>query len=72
MDEAMSVATKIAAQSAPVAALAKLAVNEAFESSLTSGLLMEKKLFESTFAIEDQKIGMGAFVAKQAPQFKHK
>ena len=52
--------------------LAKEAVNASFESSLTEGIRLERKFFESTFATEDQKEGMGAFVAKRDPNWNHK
>jgi enoyl-CoA hydratase len=39
---------------------------------LSEGLLFERRLFHSLFATEDQKEGMAAFVAKRAPQFKHR
>ena len=43
----------------------------AFESSLAEGLRLERALFYSTFATQDQKIGMKAFVEKAEPAFKH-
>ena len=42
----------------------------AFESSLAEGLRFERALFYSTFATQDQKIGMKAFVEKAEPAFK--
>lgn len=38
--------------------LAKEAINASFETNLTEGLRLERKLFESTFATKDQKEGM--------------
>ena len=43
----------------------------AFESSLAEGLRLERALFYSTFATQDQKLGMKAFVEKAEPAFKH-
>ncbi|SEI70685.1 enoyl-CoA hydratase [Allopseudospirillum japonicum] len=70
--EALKVATKIAAQSRPVTLMIKEAVNQAFESSLADGLKLERRLFASSFALEDQKEGMRAFVEKRRPEFKHR
>ncbi|RVH80649.1 enoyl-CoA hydratase, partial [Sinorhizobium medicae] len=36
------------------------------------GLRFERRLFQSLFATEDQKEGMGAFVAKRKAEFKNK
>jgi enoyl-CoA hydratase len=52
--------------------MAKESVNRAFESSLTEGLLFERRVFHATFAIEDQKEGMAAFVEKRKPTFKNR
>ena len=54
MEEAMKAAEKIAAMSRLAAALAKEAVNRAFETTLTEGIRFERNLFHSTFALEDQ------------------
>ena len=72
LDVAAKMATKIASYSRPVVELAKLAVNKAQESSLAEGIHLERRLFFSTFALEDRKIGMDAFVAKEKPVWKHK
>ena len=71
LDEALKTAAKIASYSQPVVGIAKVCVNAAFESSLAEGLRLERALFYSTFATEDQKIGMKAFVEKAKPEFKH-
>jgi enoyl-CoA hydratase len=72
MAEAMAVAEKIAASSLPVVMMLKESVNRAFETGLTEGVLFERRLFHSQFALEDQKEGMAAFVEKRKPVFKHK
>jgi enoyl-CoA hydratase len=72
MDEAMAVADKIASYSLPVAMMAKEAVNRAYEVSLAEGVRFERRLFHATFALEDQKEGMAAFVEKRKPKFKHR
>ncbi|MDH5352595.1 MAG: enoyl-CoA hydratase [Betaproteobacteria bacterium] len=72
MEEAMAMAGKIAGYSLPVAMMAKESVNRAFEGSLSEGVLFERRLFHSMFALEDQKEGMAAFVEKRKPTFKNK
>ncbi|HVM85628.1 MAG TPA: enoyl-CoA hydratase [Candidatus Binatia bacterium] len=72
MEEAMAVADKIAAMSLPVAMMAKESVNRAFESTLAEGIRFERRMFHATFATEDQKEGMGAFVEKRKPAFKNR
>jgi len=72
MDEAMAVADKIAAYSLPVAMMIKESVNRAYESSLSEGILFERRLFHSGFALADQKEGMAAFVEKRKPVFKNR
>ena len=70
MDTAIKVADRIAGMSTPVAIMAKEAVNRAFETSLAEGLRFERRLFHASFATEDQKEGMAAFVDKRQPEFK--
>ena len=72
MDEAFAVADKVAGYSLPVAMMIKESVNRAYESSLTEGILFERRLFHSGFALEDQKEGMSAFVEKRKPAFKNR
>jgi enoyl-CoA hydratase len=72
LDEALAVATKIAGYSLPVVLKVKEAVNRAYESSLAEGLLFERREFHSTFALDDQKEGMRAFVDKRKPNFKNR
>ncbi len=71
-DEALKVAAKIADMSAPVAMMVKEAVNRAYETTLSEGVRFERRLFHSTFALEDQKEGMAAFIEKRKPQFKNR
>ena len=70
--EALKVAGKIAKMSRPAVYMIKESVNVAFESSLQEGLRFERRAFASTFATEDQKEGMQAFVEKRKPEFKHR
>jgi len=71
LDEALAVAARIAEMSRPIAMMVKESVNRAFETTLAEGVRFERRLFHSTFATEDQKEGMAAFVAKRKPAFKN-
>lgn len=70
LDETLKLAREIARQSPVAVKLAKEAVNNAFNSTLDEGLIFERKNFYLTFASEDQKEGMAAFVEKRNPEFK--
>ena len=72
MDEALAVAQKIAGYSLPVVMMIKEAVNRAYETALSEGVLFERRLFHSSFALEDQKEGMAAFFEKRKPTFKNR
>jgi len=72
IDEALKAAQKIADQSLPVVMLAKETVNRAYETTLAEGIRFERRVFHSTFAVEDRKEGMTAFIEKRKPVFKHK
>jgi enoyl-CoA hydratase len=71
-EEAIALATKIASFSLPAVMKIKEAINRAYESSLAEGLQFERREFHGTFALEDQKEGMRAFVEKRKPSFKHR
>ncbi|WP_394025694.1 enoyl-CoA hydratase [Xanthobacter flavus] len=68
--EAQAVAEGIATKSRISTMAIKEAVNRAFETSLSEGLLFERRTFHALFATQDQKEGMAAFVEKRAPQFR--
>lgn len=70
MHEATQLAKEIASMSPVSAKLAKESVNRAFETHLEEGLFFERKNFYLTFASEDQKEGMQAFVEKRKPEYK--
>lgn len=72
MEEALSLAAKIADMSTPAVMLAKSAVERAHETSLAEGLTFERMAFYSLFATEDQKEGMAAFVEKRKAQFRNR
>jgi enoyl-CoA hydratase len=68
--EALALGQAIAEMSPVALRLAKEAVNQAFEGSLTEGLTVERKNFYLTFTTEDRKEGMSAFIEKRKPAFK--
>ena len=70
LDEAMTAAKKIASLSPLAVVMNKELVNTALETTLTEGVRIERRLFHSLFAFEDQKEGMAAFVEKRKPMFK--
>ena len=72
VDEAVKTAQAIAGKSLPMAMMAKESVNRAYETTLAEGVRFERRLFHSSFATEDQKEGMAAFVEKRKPDFKNR
>jgi enoyl-CoA hydratase len=70
--EAVKVGEKIASLSAPAVAVAKEAVNRAFETTLAEGVKFERRSFQALFATEDQKEGMAAFAEKRKPAFRNR
>ena len=67
--EALKIAERIANLSPVAVAMAKQAVNRAFETTLVEGVMHERALFLSMFGTPDQKEGMAAFVEKRKPSF---
>ncbi|MGE0771417.1 MAG: enoyl-CoA hydratase-related protein [Cyclobacteriaceae bacterium] len=72
LHEAVQLAKEIAQMSPIAVQLGKEAINRSFEANLDEGLAFERKNFYMTFASEDQKEGMSAFIEKRAPNFKGK
>jgi enoyl-CoA hydratase len=71
LTEALATASTIAAFSGPVAMMAKESVNRAFETTLAEGIRFERRVFQATFALADQKEGMDAFLSKRDADFTH-
>ncbi len=69
-DEALQLATEIAARAPLAVQLGKEAINQAFETSLSEGLANERRAFTLLFASHDQKEGMAAFIEKRPPEWK--
>ena len=70
MEEALAAAAKIASLSPLAVMMNKELVQAAYETTLTTGVALERRLFHSLFAFEDQKEGMAAFVEKRKPDFR--
>ena len=66
-----NLAKNIAKKSLPILILAKEAISRSFESTLSEGMINERRLFQSTFELEDRKEGMTAFLEKRSPKFKN-
>ncbi|XP_028525038.2 probable enoyl-CoA hydratase, mitochondrial [Apis cerana] len=69
--EAIKLGEKIASHSQLIVAMAKESVNIAYETTLKEGLHFEKKIFHGTFATDDRKEGMTAFIEKRSPKFNN-
>ena len=72
LDEALRLAETIAEKSQPIVALAKEAVNVAYETTLSEGIRFERRVFYATFAAEDRREGMQAFIEKRTPNFNNR
>ena len=72
LPEALKTAGRIAEMSRPIVMMIKESVNRAYETTLSEGVRFERRLFHATFATEDQKEGMAAFVEKRKPGFRHR
>jgi enoyl-CoA hydratase len=71
-EEALAIAARIGSFSLPVVLKIKEAINRAYESSLAEGLLFERREFHATFALDDRREGMRAFVEKRKPAFRNR
>ena len=70
MEDATATAQKIAEKSLIATMAVKEAVNRSFETTLSEGLLFERRMFHAMFATEDQSEGMTAFKEKREAQFR--
>lgn len=71
MEEVLAAAAAISSMSLPVVMMIKESINRAYETTLAEGVQYERRLFYSTFATEDQKEGMAAFMEKRSPSFRN-
>ena len=58
--------------SEPVLANAKEVINASFEMPLEEGLMLEKREFWASFALDDPHEGMRAWLENRTPRFSHK
>ena len=72
VEESLNTAAQIASMGRMAAMTAIEAVDRAEHTSLSEGILFERRLFHSLFATADQKEGMAAFMDKRAANFKNK
>ena len=72
LPQALEAAKTIAARPALAIRAAKEAVHRGQEVGLSDGIALERRLFHSLFATEDQKEGMAAFAEKRPAAFKHR
>jgi len=69
MEETLGAALMICEYSQLAVMAAKESVNRSFESSLSDGVMFERRVFHALFSTEDQKEGMAAFLEKRKPDF---
>ncbi|TSD57434.1 enoyl-CoA hydratase [Variovorax sp. KBS0712] len=72
MPAALALAARIAAYSLPALVAIKESVNRAWESSLSEGILFERRQLHARFATEDAHEGLRAFLTRRPPVFGHR
>ena len=72
LDEALKLASELAERAPMALQMGKEAVNQAFETSLSEGLNVERRAFQILFATQDQQEGMTAFLEKRQPDWSGK
>ncbi len=70
--EAVKIAERVSEMSRPIAMMVKESVNRAYETTLAEGVRFERRVFHATFATEDRKEGMAAFIDKRKPAFRNR
>jgi len=70
MEETKKVAAQIAANGPVGVRLAKVVVDAGFNMDLTEACSLESYAFSISFATEDQKEGMAAFIEKRKPGYR--
>jgi enoyl-CoA hydratase len=72
MQEARHLAEKISQKPGYAIALCKESVNTGLDMNLVQGCALEAQLFGLSFATQDQKEGMAAFLEKRPPIFRNR
>ena len=72
LERTLALAAQIASFSLPALMAIKESVNRAWESSLTEGILFERRGLHARFASADAHEGMNAFLEKRKPEFQHR
>src|SRR5579872_6968267 len=70
--EALKLAGAIAAMSRPAVLATKESINRAYETTLSEGMVSERRLFYGLFSTEDRREGMAAFLEKRPAAFKNR
>ncbi len=70
--DTLALAARIAGYSLPALMAIKESVNRSWESSLSEGILYERRELHARFASEDAHEGMKAFLSKRPPVFGHR
>ena len=71
IDQTLALADQIAGYSLPALMAIKESVNRAWESTLSEGILFERRELHARFASADAHEGMHAFLDKRKPEFQH-
>jgi len=72
LTEAVKIAERISEMSRPIAMMVKESVNRAYETTLAEGVRFERRVFHATFATDDRREGMAAFIEKRKPAFRNR
>ncbi len=72
MEEAMKMATKIASNGQIAVKYSKVAINRGYEVDFEAGNEIETSLFGLSFATNDQKEGMTAFLERRKAKFENR
>ena len=71
LEKVIAIAQNISEKSLPALIMAKDAINASYETTLSQGIVFERRLFRSSFALKDRKEGMQAFIDKRKAVFKN-